>query len=218
MDSKNTIVYIRIKGKRPANFTDPDVFDWNLDKEKRLWNFLSKLHDPDEEIDWDMLSEGLDTPIYFLKRRCYELFTKHLELLKQQIDRKNRNISESDELESNHSLQIKREVEFLNQMPVRTPGTIQEETNEEVEEDRDESNGNKGSDSTNITKRAIDHLKSSKILNFNHEFYENRKHQTDTHEYVNNKEDEDNSESELSSSLGVSKSTLEEALMDKLQI
>lgn len=218
MDSQNTIVYIRVKGKRPANFTDPPAFDWDLDKEKRLWNFLSKLHDPDEEIDWDILSEGLNTPIYFLKRRCYELFTKHLELLKQQIDKKNRNIP--DDEKSNHSRRIKKEVELLNQVPVRTPGTIQEETNDEIEADINELKGNmQNPTGEDITKRAINHLKSSKILNFNHEFYKNNKdiNQTAKEEFSNNI-DKDSSESELSSSLGVSKSTLEEALMDKLQI
>ncbi|KAL3239114.1 Atg29p [Nakaseomyces bracarensis] len=216
MDSKNTVVYIRVKSKRPSDFTDPPVFDWNLEKEKRLWNFLSKLHDPDEEIDWDLLSEGLDTPIYFLKRRCYELFTKHLELLKQQIDRKNRTISESDD-DSNHSLQIKKEVEFLNQMPVRTPGTIHEEPNPDIEEDTWLNKGDKALGTEDITKRAIDHLKSSKILNFNQDFYEQKQNINGTQEYLNG-DHEDNSGSELSSNIGVSKSTLEEALMDKLQI
>ncbi|KAH7578744.1 Atg29 N-terminal domain [Nakaseomyces glabratus] len=217
MNSKNTIVYVKVKGKRPDGFVDPPVFEWNIQKEKKLWSLLSQLNDPDKEIDWALLAEGLDAPIYFLKRRCYELFTKHFELLRQQIDRKNKNAltDRSETPERDSTEEITKEVNFLNQLPVRTPGTIQEEFNED--------NGPKDKNKTPDTmKKAIEQLKSSRILNFkgNKLDYNNREEGLTRYDSTYEKEGvhTEETESELSSSLGVSKSTLEEALMDKLQI
>lgn len=71
-------------------------------------------------------------------------------------------------------------------------------------------------------KKAIEQLKSSRILNFkgNKLDYNNREEGLTRYDSTYEKEGvhTEETESELSSSLGVSKSTLEEALMDKLQI
>ena len=88
MNNTNTIVYVKVRGKKPAGFIDPPNFVWDQNKEKKLWSIISKLDSQRNEIDWKLISETLNAPDYFLKKRSYKLFAKHLELLQKQIDRK----------------------------------------------------------------------------------------------------------------------------------
>ncbi|CCD27318.1 Atg29p NDAI_0K01270 [Naumovozyma dairenensis CBS 421] len=206
MNGQNTIVYVRVKGKRPVGFVDPPEFNWNQDKEKALWSIISKLDDRKSEINWQELSDTLDAPDYFLKKRSYKLFRKHLELLQKQIERKGLKNQESNEtLKQLHSY-----VSTLDKTLLMGKGTGSEISNKEDEKTPDSIRGKEkvedfgqNRDTEEVTALALEQLQTSKIIN-----------------YKNKKKSKSNtspdSDSELSSSLDVSKSALEEALMDRL--
>lgn len=93
MNDQNSIVYVRVPGKRPPGFQDPVPFEWNVEKETQLWQFLFKLDNSIDQIDWDDLSEILNAPVYFIKRRSYKLFTKQVDSMRKQIENKRKILS-----------------------------------------------------------------------------------------------------------------------------
>lgn len=194
MNNNNTVVYVRVKGKRPEGFRDLPTFEWNVDKEKQLWEIVSKLENYQDRIDWSGLSDTLGVPDYFLKRRSYKLFAKHLGLLEQQIERK---ISTGDAGKS----------------PERTKqfGIIPDD--EECTENYDSPEETANAEMLEkTTMRTLQQLHTSKILS------RSRLPSSSGREARNVSQSRSDSDSETSSSLSVSDSALEEALMDRLKL
>lgn len=199
MDNQNTVVYVKLKGKRPEGFTNPPKFEWNLDKERQLWAIVSKLENYQDQINWRGLSQELEVPDYFLKKRSYKLFTKHLKLLEQQIERK---IEVGDDGKSQNSTTQTEHSRRLHDGNFSSP---------ENEENHLQDDGN-AENIEKTTMRTLQQLHTSKILSRPRLPYNNGR------EARGGSQDQSNSDSELSSSLSVSNSALEEALMDRLKL
>lgn len=172
MNSRNTVIYIKVSGRKRDGFVDPPKFDWDLAKDRRLWFAVSTLANKDD-IDWQILSRELDAPEYFLRKRSYNLLSKHLKLMEEQIERKTRNV------ESSGKISIPEESVYKEQTESGT---------EEYEHDPGE--------------EAMKNMRKSKII---------------SQKRPSGEETAGSSISELSN-LSVSKSALEEALMDRLQL
>ncbi|AQZ10687.1 ATG29 (YPL166W) [Zygosaccharomyces parabailii] len=194
MDNTNTIVYVKVKGKRPDGFTDLPKFEWNIDKERQLWAIVSKLENYQDQIDWEGLSDSLGAPDYFLKKRSYKLFTKHLGLLEQQIERK---INTGDDSKPS---------EKANQLGPTPENDVIDEGYHLSEETADAEKLEK------TTMKTLQHLHTSRILS------RPRLPSGVAKETRNGSQTQANSDSESSSSLSVSSSALEEALMDRLKL
>ncbi|CCC69116.1 hypothetical protein NCAS_0C01260 [Naumovozyma castellii] len=191
MNNTNTIVYVKVRGKKPAGFIDPPNFVWDQNKEKKLWSIISKLDSQRNEIDWKLISETLNAPDYFLKKRSYKLFAKHLELLQKQIDRK-----ELEDGSSNGDLQkLPNYISSLEEDKKTIVSTNATDNNDQINNIPE----NKEHDDENV----LEQLQASKIMGFKRPS-------------SSAKDDNNGSDSEISSNLSVSKSALEEALMDKL--
>lgn len=86
MDNTNTIVYVQVRQNRPDGFLDPPPFQWDVEKERKLWGWLSREDGASAGPQaWLSLSKDIEAPEYFLRRRSYRLVARHLELLRQQI-------------------------------------------------------------------------------------------------------------------------------------
>ncbi|QLQ81417.1 hypothetical protein HG537_0F01780 [Torulaspora globosa] len=199
MDNHNTAVYVKVNGNRPPGFVDPQPFEWNSEKEKQLWAIISKLDDYQDQIDWRELAKNLDAPDYFLKKRSYKLFAMHLKLLEQQIERKMMAASENDG--SRHT--SVRQFDATAGMHTLTESSIknqQELKDTVVDEPRD------------TTLKTLQQLHTSKILS------NSKNPMAEVREAQKSGGNNNGSDSETSSNLSVSKSALEEALMDRLQL
>lgn len=201
MNNTNTVVYVKVKGNRPAGFVDPSPFEWNVEKEKQLWSMMSKLDNYQDQIDWKDLSKTLEAPDYFLKRRSYKLFAMHLKLLEQQIERK---------MMANNDNEGSRQTSIRQFEPIIETHTLTESAMKD-QNSHEESSIDEGEEATF---KALQQLHTSKILNQSKlpatEGKELRKTGSANNANV--------SDSETSSSLSVSTSALEEALMDRLQL
>lgn len=210
MNSRNTVIYIKVKGKRPQGFSDPPKFEWNSAKERQLWAMVSNLNYSQDQIDWQNLSKILETPEFFLKKRTYKLFAKHLELLQLQLEKK-RDLEKYSNVQVNegmpdilHKYIPTLQNDNLLNVPA-TPLATERQDSEEVE--------------TEVTNEALQHLQTSKILNIHKAKSDNQKKFDDNSakDGINKELECNSSDDDLSSSLSVSKSALEEALMDRLQ-
>ena len=200
MNNQNTVVYVKLKGKRPEGFINPPKFEWNLDKERQLWAIVSKLENYQDQIDWQRLSQTLDVPDYFLKKRSYKLFAKRLKILEQQIERKIKIDDGGGAVEAQEEpTQIEPSLSF-------DDGKITTDDQRLLEEN----------DNVNIlektTMRTLQQLHTSKILS------RSRLASGNGRDTRNGSQNQSNSDSESSSSLSVSNSALEEALMDRLKL
>ena len=77
---ENTIVYVRIHGHTRKSFEDPTDFEWNKDKDNRLWQEISTSTNL-QNIDWEKMSESFAAPDYFIKKKVYYIFSKQIQLL-----------------------------------------------------------------------------------------------------------------------------------------
>lgn len=208
MNNRNTVVYIRVKGSRPPGFVDPPEFEWNKNKEKQLWSRISSYDTTRQQIDWHILSESLEAPIYFLKKRSYTLFANNLQKLSHFMDTDNSNLrlKSNDILDYNdlskspihyNSNRINSfELETSTKQNV-TAADINPNTATEINEEQTAEN-------------TIKKLQTSKIMAQDAPLGFRNK---------NNKDDiQERSNEDISSSLSISTSALEEALMDRLQI
>lgn len=189
MNNNNTVVYVKVSGPRPDNFVEPPPFVWSPEKERQLWQFISKLDNQDDHINWEQLSETFDTPIFFLKKRCYKMFSMRLELLKQKIQHKKK-ILQNDNPVMNTQHELRPE-------HVHTYPFIENDTkinNEHVKNDISEN------------------VRNSILSN-----YKDHGPREDTIIPTSRVSASDNeTDGDISSSLSVSKSALEEALMARL--
>ncbi|AET38112.1 Atg29p Ecym_2379 [Eremothecium cymbalariae DBVPG len=167
MDIKNTIVYIKVPGRRWDGFVDHPKFRWNYEQEKKLWSLVSTLDNKDE-IDWELLVKELKAPEFFLRKRTYKLFSNHLKSLERQVHNRTS--------VSPHSMGL---VDDMDPQPVTLSTKVPKETN------------------------ALDNLHILKSV---------RPKPPRDEDVV------DSSGTSELSSLSVSKSALEEALMDRLQL
>ncbi|SCV05834.1 LANO_0H16204g1_1 [Lachancea nothofagi CBS 11611] len=174
MNAENTIVYVKISGRTRDGFVDPPKFKWDLEKDKKLWSKVSRFGNQKKTIDWVRLSRDFETPEYFLRKRSYRLFAKHLKMLEQEIETKTRGLTAGSEIEDTDSA-----------------------NNNEEFEDNDG-----GEDDEFLASEGLKNLRSSKILN---------------QKVPGDARAAESSLSELSN-LSVSKSALEEALLDRLQL
>ena len=138
---------------------------------RQLWNRISGLDTKEKSIDWLRLSRHFDAPEFFIRKRSYRLFAKHLKLLEKQIESKTRGLAVTD-------------AEF-------SEGDEEEDRFLQDDEARNF-----------VPPEGLENLRSSKILN--------RRVPSDA-------KITESSLSELSN-LSVSKSALEEALLDRLQL
>lgn len=205
MNNKNTIVYVKVAGPRPEGFVDPSPFEWNQGKERQLWSFISKLDNQKEQINWEQLSATFETPIYFLKKRSYKLFSMHLKLLHQQIRDKEKIFDNDINLENSHFSQLS--VGSSIKSPLIEDNSVE---NIREKEDISEIATNDKITESNTNAEVLEHLKTSKLLN-----YKKPDKLTHNNDQIGNIINND-SDSDLSSSLSVSKSALEEALMARL--
>ncbi|QLG70685.1 hypothetical protein HG535_0A06270 [Zygotorulaspora mrakii] len=193
MNNKNTLVYVKVHGKRPDQFKDPIPFVWTRDKEKQLWQTISKLDNYQDQIDWDELSRNLEAPQYFLKKRSYKLSANHLKLLEQHIEaRMKKNYHEEQEANKQQpDLTIKHSLSG-NKESFRRQAYTEVDTEE-------------------TTLRAFQKMQASKLLN-------RRKIYGGADKNGKNVGSNNDSDSDASSSLSISDSALEEALMDRLHL
>lgn len=230
MDNRNTIIYVKVKGKRPADFKDPEPFEWNEDKDKQLWKFISKLYSSIEQINWANLSTILNAPKEFLKQRSYKLFNMHVSLMKRQLDIKkvrynNVEIPLAQTLsiknQSNDDIATLQENVITSQRKIPTAFTSfkQSPVNSMARSDiENKIHGNaieSDTDQENLSPESIkESPKQRHILKSSEDESEMVRRGTSTsRERTNRNEDYD---SDLSSTLSVSKSALEEALLERL--
>lgn len=219
MDNRNTIIYVRVKGKRPSNFVDPEPFEWNEDKDKQLWEFISKLDNSIDQINWTKLSTILNVPIFFLRERSYKLFENHMLLMKRQFD--NKKLSSMDLMGNFEAFKdssiIKKSKMKIPTVPDSSmelsidkclPENTIPENNDSDYDDYLKSDEKMGQEklSEKSTTEVLDQLHVSKVLG-------KRLHSTKKKQLDELKELSDN---DTSSSLSVSKSALEEALLERL--
>lgn len=206
MNNKNTVVYIRIKSKRPDNFQNTTKFEWNEDKEHQLWSFISSLDDSMDHVDWETLSTGLNTPIFFLKRRSFKLFKRHLLLLEKEVEDKKRMLQEKDR---------KSSISRMPQVSLHPISLDNQRNNPEFTNNIIRSFRSEGSPDDDTTKSI--QLECSKL----HKTFikeDNKDNQDDKGDAIGNEAQKDTniSNSDISSSLSISKSALEDALMERL--
>ncbi|AAS50268.1 AAL098Wp [Eremothecium gossypii ATCC 10895] len=84
MNSKNTIVYVKVPGRQREGFVDPPPFEWNQHQDRKLWAHISTIEDKDD-IDWQLLSNQTNAPEFFIRKRVYQLFRVHLKSIEQEI-------------------------------------------------------------------------------------------------------------------------------------
>lgn len=189
MNNSNTVVYVKVAGPRPDDFVEPLPFDWSAEKERQLWQFISKLDNQEDHINWEQLSETFDTPIFFLKKRSYKMFSMRLELLKQKIQHK-RKILQNDNPVVNMQQELRVE-------HVITHPFLETETK--------------------INKKHVKNDIAENVHNSNTSNYKDQSPKKDTIIPPSQASVSDNeTDGDISSSLSVSKSALEEALMARL--
>lgn len=220
MDNSNTIIYVRIKGKRPPDFVDPEPLEWNDDKDKQLWEFISKLDNSIDQINWTKLSTMLNAPKFFLRERSYKLFENHMLLMKRQLNAKKlapvdsggkfdifKNSSVVKESKINMPITNNSSVDLLvdrsmAQNVITKNNELENDEYIESDEKLDQANLYEKS-----TSDILNQLHVSKVLG-------KSLHSTKNKGLNELKEEPD---SDLSSSLNVSKSALEEALLERLR-
>ncbi|AGO09892.1 AaceriAAL098Wp [[Ashbya] aceris (nom. inval.)] len=84
MNSKNTIVYVKVPGRKREDFIDPPPFEWNQQQDRKLWAHISTIEDKDD-IDWQLLAKQTNAPEFFIRKRVYQLFRVHLKSFEQEI-------------------------------------------------------------------------------------------------------------------------------------
>lgn len=237
MNNDNTVIYVKVAGPRPANFIDPAPFEWNNQKEKRLWDYISNIDSKNVTIDWDELSESLSAPSYFLKKRSQTLFASHLKLLRQQLNKKKKILQQDKSIQSTSDIITSQE-----NVNIETPfvqGSLEEQQSGHTTDFESSSiNGVPGSINSkeDIDEKVLKQMQTSKLLAMHaplrdsdvslsddaligkhepkediEEHSDNNESATDTHKSAVEDDDGD-----LSSNLSVSKSALEEALMARL--
>ncbi|SCU79740.1 LAFA_0B05314g1_1 [Lachancea sp. 'fantastica'] len=182
MDADNTIIYVKVSGRDREGFVEPPKFHWDLEKDQKLWLKISRFGNK-KSIDWVKLSREFETPEFFLRKRSYRLFAKHLRMLEHEIETKTRGLDVGQELE------VEEDDDDGDDLRENTSSQDGESKAKEEEE--------------NGTPEGVKNLRWSRILN--------QKIPGD------GKAQPDSSLSELSN-LSVSKSALEEALLDRLQL
>ncbi|CAL9730045.1 autophagy-related protein 29 [Monosporozyma unispora] len=233
MDNRNTIIYVKVKGKRPPDFKDPKLFEWNEDKDKQLWKFISKLDNSIEQINWTNLSTILNAPKEFLKQRSYKLFNMHMSLMKKQLDIKKlppnqvevslqqnltlQNQSNDDvitlkEKTSSPQRKILTAMNSFKESPINSVARSEKRLTD-IEKDIEDNGVERDTDQESLPTasitEALNQLHTSRVLGRAPDMI--TRGTRNTRERLN--EDYD---SDLSSSLSVSKSALEEALLDRL--
>lgn len=238
MDNRNTVIYVKVKGKRPADFKDPEPFEWNEDKDQQLWKFISKLYSSIEQIDWAKLSTILNTPKEFLKQRSYKLFSMHVSLMKRQLEIKklpqDKNNNVEVPLATSPSIKNPGNDETITQRENTTSPTrniqtvfnsfkespvnsaIRSETklsdianNDDAK--RAETDTNQDALSPVSIKESPDQPHISKLL-----AKDPNMARRSSHTSRERKTENEDYDSDLSSTLSVSKSALEEALLERL--
>ncbi|CAB4252708.1 Atg29p [Maudiozyma barnettii] len=203
MNNDNTIVYVKVAGPRPANFVDPIPFEWNDEKESQLWKFISKLNSQQDHINWEQLSETFVAPVYFLKNRAYKMFSMRLEQLQQKIENKKKILEGNPKSESvlltHHVLDSTFESSFLTPTITNVTTKLDNVNFQDPQHTEDD-----------VTDQLVERLQTNKNLNYK---------TPETAKIIENKtklNTDNESDSDISSSLSVSKSALEEALMARL--
>ncbi|GMM56914.1 Atg29 protein [Maudiozyma humilis] len=237
MNNDNTVIYVKVAGPRPANFIDPAPFEWNNQKEKRLWDYISNIDSKNVTIDWDELSESLSAPSYFLKKRSQTLFASHLKLLRQQLNKKKKILQQDKSIQSTSDIITSQE-----NVNIETPfvqGSLEEQQSGHTT-DFESSSINVVPGSINskedIDEKVLKQMQTSKLLAIHaplrdsdvslsddaligkHEPKEDIEEHSDNNESVadTHKSTVEDDDGDLSSNLSVSKSALEEALMARL--
>lgn len=215
MDNRNTTIYVRIKGKRPVDFVDPKPFEWDEDKDQQLWKFISKLDNSIDQIDWTKLSIILNVPIFFLRERSYKLFENHMSLMKRKF-----NIKKLNSLDSTGNVEAFKNSSIIKNSKMEVPTAINPLMESSIDKSVSiESTGSEKDDYTKSTEKldqtilsknsaieVLSQLHVSKVLGRTLDSTENKK--LDKLKEV--------SDDDTSSSLSVSKSALEEALLERL--
>ncbi|CCH60642.1 hypothetical protein TBLA_0D01340 [Henningerozyma blattae CBS 6284] len=207
MNNNNTIVYIRVKGKRPQGFVDPPAIIWDTQKEDQLWSIMSKLTSQKEKVDWSELSQQLDVPIDFLKQRSYKLYSNHLKILQEYMASKNdqqdtlmmRLNSEVSSTQDDSEISKKFTQPYMDPKTIMTFNDVGQLRKDNLETSNTKLVNNEKSDDTID---ALKRLQSSKILNY--------KKPTSNNAELG--------ENDTISTVSVSNSALEEALLDRLHL
>ncbi|SCV02513.1 LAME_0H02212g1_1 [Lachancea meyersii CBS 8951] len=178
MDADNTVVYIKVTGRNREGFVEPPKFYWDLEKDQKLWSKISHFGNKKKSIDWTKLSREFETPEYFLRKRSYRLFAKHLRILEREIETKTRGLVLEQDTGDNA------------------------DQNDMGDSGSDVSDDEKQAERDSVAPEGVKNLRWSKILN---------------QRVPGDPKATDSSLSELSN-LSVSKSALEEALLERLQL
>ncbi|CCE62778.1 hypothetical protein TPHA_0D01370 [Tetrapisispora phaffii CBS 4417] len=231
MNNQNTIVYVRLKGKTPpGGLKVSKPFEWNAKKDDQLWQIVSSKEAETQELDvnWEQLGQIFeDVPEKYLKQRTYSLISsklKKLDHLKQKvnkiIDSKGSKIIDLEAQRTN--LQISQYISNKNIVDHQ-----EEIPADEVSESKHGMKTNSANSSLNgamymhymnedkldkddMYGEVISKLQTSKILENNFPIkFKNKLKLEDSGSIFEN-------ENEISSSLSVSASALEEALLDRL--
>ncbi|CEP60151.1 Atg29p LALA0_S01e04170g [Lachancea lanzarotensis] len=177
MDADNTVIYVKVAGRDREGFVEPPKFYWDLEKDQKLWLKISRFGN-NKSIDWSKLSREFETPEFFLRKRSYRLFSKHLRMLEHEIETKTRGLDVGQELEED-----------------------EDEDEDELKENESGQESQAREEEEGATEGAKN-LRWSRILN---------------QKIPGDAKAPDSSLSELSN-LSVSKSALEEAVLDRLQL
>ncbi|EDO18345.1 hypothetical protein Kpol_1013p16 [Vanderwaltozyma polyspora DSM 70294] len=208
MDNSNTAIYIRVKGQRPKGFVDPLPFEWNLEKEKRLWSIISTLDSNRQQINWKLLSETIEVPEYFLKERSYTLFSNNLQKLGKFIDNNNTSNDPSKVIPGTSQTGDYSNLKALDVSKGSMDGKDMCQDMKEINDpnyvDYDVDNEDETAELT------LQKLQTSKILTQQNPMKIRSKERKE--------EFQETSDADLWSSLSVSTSALEEALMDRMHI
>lgn len=188
MNDQNSVVYVRVPGRRPSGFQDAAPFEWNTEKETQLWQFLSKLDNSIDQIDWVDLSEILNAPVYFIKKRSYKLFTKQVDSMKRQIETKRKILSRDelpldgqDETQAELKEAIRNDKASQNELetaPLKPVGNSTKSIPRNIFKDSrfessDSSSDVATSSGTDTHIETLQHLRSSKILHMQPDNFQN---------------------------------------------
>lgn len=241
MNNSNTTIYVRVKGPRPANFVDPVPFEWNQEKEDFLWSQISNLNGQEQKgsINWQALSQQLKVPVKFLLKCSFKLYSKHIKILEQYVSKDKNELPLSMKIEETmnladlalvlgaaerqqHRLMMEQEralntanpliqgtdvseITFQQSLPIvnKSGGLMIQGHASEAEEDK------KLNRYEDETLDAMQKLQTSKILSFKRPLANHASNRAGT---------TDNEGNDTISSLSVSNSALEEALLDRLHL
>ena len=82
-------VLVRLPFER-GEFVDPPPVEWNAEKDRELWDLLSRSSAKGQDLDWNALAEQFDVTLAFLSQQAAWLYERQLSQVRAQLRKVNK--------------------------------------------------------------------------------------------------------------------------------